>query len=63
MLNGSDFKRHSKMDQPGHSKSDRIAAILDSHALVPFLVVRTIAVAMVLIMLLRNHPKSEHKIV
>ena len=26
MLNGSDFEWHSKAEQPGHSKSDQIAA-------------------------------------
>ena len=38
MLNGSDFKWHSKnLTTSYHSKSDQITAILDSFALVPFL--------------------------
>ena len=36
MLNGFDFKWHSKTEQPNHSKSDQIANILDSSVLVPF---------------------------
>ena len=34
MLNSSDFKWHSKIKQPNHSKFDQIAAILDSNLLV-----------------------------
>ena len=57
MLNGSDFKWHSKIEQPNHSKSaDQIAAILDSYALFPFQMVRIIAVAMVSIIIIPNHP-------
>ena len=33
MLNGSDFKWHSKTQQPDHTKSDQIAGILDLYAL------------------------------
>ena len=63
MLNGFDFKWHSKTEQPNHSKSDQIAFSLDSYLLVPFLMVGTISIAvtMIPIILIPNHPKLEHQ--
>ena len=63
MMNGSDFEWHSKTKQPDHSKSDQKATILDSY----FLVLLSYSsdhlktVAMILIIIIPNHPKSDHK--
>ena len=58
MFNVSDSKWYYKTKQPDHSKSDQIAAILDSYVLVLFTNDRTIliAVSMVLTILI---PKFE----
>ena len=63
MLIGLDSELHSKAEQLDHSKSEQIAAVLDSYVLVPFRMLSTkaIAVAMVPIILILNHPKFEHQ--
>ena len=60
MLNGSDFKWHSKTDQPDYSKFDQIARILDSYWF-HFHMVVAIALALVPIILIPDHPKSKHE--
>ena len=60
MLNGSDFKWHSKTKHPDHSKSDQIAAFLDSYVLFPFLN-GTIALAIVPTIIILNHTQSENQ--
>ena len=60
MLNGSDFKWHSKTDQPDYSKFDQIARILDSYWF-HFQMVVAIALALVPIILIPDHPKSKHE--
>ena len=63
MLNGSDFKWHSKTKQPKHSKSDQIATILESKCWFCFWMVgtRTIAIAMVPIIPIPNLPNLNTK--
>ena len=60
MLNGSDFEWHSKAEQPGHSKSDQIAASWITIYWFSLQMLGT-AVSMFPVIPTPNHPKPKHQ--
>ena len=55
------FWTGSEIQQPNHSISDQMAAILDSYLLGPFLNSRDYSYYRCPILLIPNHPKSKHQ--